>query len=378
MKKALLLLLLSCSTYSFAQDLAYTHKTLSTLTSPSFWGRGYTKNGMAKAADFIEKEFKSMRLSPVKQQFTFPVNTFPGKMLLTINGNKLIPGQDFIVHQAGKGLKDTGEFIQKDSTHFIAEPQKLVITLQDKLTWSVATKVEDFTEVAVKKNAIDTPLKNFVINIENEFIPSFKAYNVFAMVKGTKNPDSIIVITAHYDHLGGMGEDTYFPGANDNASGVSFLLSLAKFYAKNPQPYSIAFICFAAEEAGLIGSKYFTENPLIKLANIRFLLNLDLVGTGEAGATVVNATVHPKEFSLLNHINSEGKFLTKINSRGKAANSDHYFFSEKGVPAFFLYTQGGIGAYHDIDDKAETLPFTVYENMFKLILGFNKALIQNR
>ncbi len=378
MRKAILLALLSFSNLAFAQDLAYTRKALNTLTSPALWGRGYTKNGMGIAADFIEKEFTKMRLKPIRQMFTLPVNTFPGKMEFTLNGEKLIPGRDFIVGHASKGLQSSGLFIQKDSIHFINEAQKLVLTLQQKLTWSVATKMEDYTEILVSKDAIAQKPNNFKINIENQFIPQFKASNIYALVKGTKRPDSILVLTAHYDHLGGMGNKTYFQGANDNASGVSLLLSLAKFYAKNPQPYSIAFICFGAEEAGLIGSKYFTENPLLNLSEIRFLVNLDLVGTGETGATVVNATQHPNEFSMLNRINNEGKFLVKINPRGKAANSDHYFFSEKGVPAFFLYTQGGISAYHDINDKAETLPFTAYGSLFKLILGFNKELMITR
>ncbi len=378
MKKTILLALLFLSNYAFAQDLLYTRKTLNSLTSPALWGRGYTKNGMGIAADFIEKEFIKMRLKPIQQTFTFPVNTFPGKMELTLNGEKLVPGRDFIVGQTSKGLQSSGSFVQKDSIHFTNEAQKLVLTLQQKLTWSVATKMEDYTEVLVSKDAIAQTPHTFKITIENQFIPEFKASNIYAMVKGTKRPDSVIVLTAHYDHLGGMGNNTYFPGANDNASGVSLLLSLAKFYAKNPQSYSIAFICFGAEEAGLIGSKYFTENPLLNLSQIRFLVNLDLVGTGQAGATVVNATQYPKEFSILNRINDEGKFLAKINPRGKAANSDHYFFSEKGVPSFFLYTQGGISAYHDINDKAETLPFTAYENLFKLILGFNKELMITR
>ena len=375
-KKSFFLILLAFSNFAFAQDLAYAHKTLNTLTSPALWGRGYTKNGMAKAAEFIGKEFVKIGLNPVQQSFTFPVNTFPEVMDVTINGKKLTPGKDFIVGQASKGITGSGAFVQKDSTHFVGESQKLILTVQPKLTWSVATKVEDFTEILVKKTAITQKPQSFEVNIENKFIPSFKANNIYASVKGTKHPDSVIVITAHYDHLGGMGKNTYFPGANDNASGVSLLLSLAKFYAKNPQPYTVAFICFAAEEAGLIGSKYFTENPLLELSKIRFLMNLDLVGTGEAGATVVNATVYPKEFALLDTINAKGKFLVKINPRGKAANSDHYFFTEKGVPAFFLYTQGGVAAYHDVDDRAETLPFTVYENLFKLIVDFSGALMK--
>ena len=372
--------LLLISFNSFGQDLAYARQTLNKLTSAELWGRGYTKNGMGKAADFIESEFKSFGLQSMedksfRQNFSFPVNTFPGQMELSINGKKLVAGKDFIINQASKGVKATTDLIQKDSVTFLNQEHRIVVLLTDKLTWSVAQEVADFTEILVKKTALNESPKNLSINMENEFVPQFKAANICGMVKGTTNPDSVILMTAHYDHLGGMGKDTYFPGANDNGSGVSFLLSLAKYYAANPQKYSIAFICFAGEEAGILGSKYFTEHPLIPLQQIRFMINVDMVGTGETGATVVNATQYPKEFALLNQINDTGKLLVKINPRGKAANSDHYFFTEKGVPAFFLYTQGGIAAYHDVFDKAETLPFTVYENLFKLFVGFNKALM---
>ncbi|MNT70285.1 hypothetical protein D3C72_2086510 [compost metagenome] len=63
-----------------------------------------------------------------------------------------------------------------------------------------------------------------------------------------------------------------------------------------------------------------------------------------------------------------------MHSRGKAANSDHYFFTEKGVPAFFIYTQGGIAAYHDIYDQARTLPLDHQEQLFELIVQFFKGL----
>ena len=64
-----------------------------------------------------------------------------------------------------------------------------------------------------------------------------------------------------------------------------------------------------------------------------------------------------------------------INSRGKSANSDHYFFTEKDVPAFFIYTTGGISAYHDIYDRSKTLPLTEYQDLFKLFVDFNAALM---
>jgi len=227
----------------------------------------------------------------------------------------------------------------------------------------------------VDKNALKQAPGRFKVNIENKLVSGFKAYNVCGIVKGTSKPDSIIIISAHYDHLGGMGKETFFPGANDNASGVSLLLNLARYYAANPQPYSIGFICFAGEEAGLVGSKYFTENSLVPLKNIRFLINTDLAGTGEEGITVVNATEFPREYAMMNAVNDEGKLLAKINARGKAANSDHYFFTEKGVPAFFFYTLGGIKAYHDVFDKPETLPLNEHEDLFRLVVQFNNRLM---
>ncbi|WP_316802028.1 M28 family metallopeptidase [Pedobacter nototheniae] len=377
MRTSLIISFILFTTYSFAQDSTYTRKMVDTLTSKVFWGRGYTRDGMAKAADFLAQNYKKIGLLPMgneyKQTFSYPVNTFPGKMMVEINGKKLKPGVDFLVTNESPGLKQKASLMQTDSLKFQSSPN-LVVLLKNKLTWSVATEVSPVTTIELnRKNFKAVPAK-INVDIENKFIDNFKTSNLFGFVKGTQFPDSILIITAHYDHLGGMGADTYFPGANDNAAGIATLLSLAKYYAANPQPYSIGFICFAGEEAGLLGSQYFVANPLVPLNNIKFLINLDLVGTGETGMTVVNASVYPMAFNLLNQINNEYKFISKINSRGKAANSDHYFFTEKGVPAFFFYTQGGIAAYHDVFDKPGTLPLSKYNNLFKLIVMFNQKL----
>jgi aminopeptidase YwaD len=365
---------------AFSQDLAFGKKMVDTLTSSSFWGRGYTNDGMKKAADFLAAQFESYGLKPLKgksffQNFSYPVNTFPGKMEVSINGKELVPGKDFIVGAESKGVDAKGKLEQADSVQFIDRKNMVVVMLKDKLTMEVAPETATYTLIQVDKKAISGLPASYKVSIENKFVSSFKAANVCAVVKGTAKPDSFIFITAHYDHLGGLGKDTYFPGANDNASGVSLLLNLAKYYGAHPQPFSIGFILFAGEEAGLIGSKYFTENPLVPLKNIRFLLNTDLAGTGEEGITVVNATEYPKEFELLKSINNENKLLAAVNARGKAANSDHYFFSEKGVPAFFFYTLGGIKAYHDVFDKAATLPLNEHEDLFKLVVKFNEKLM---
>jgi aminopeptidase YwaD len=379
MKKIFLLLLLVPTSAAFAQDLSFGRKMVDTLTSPYFWGRGYTNDGMKKAADFLANEFKSYGLEPIGknyfQQFSYPVNTFPGKMEVNINGKDLVPGKDFIVSAESKAAKGSGAFDMLDSIQFINRKEMLLIKLQDKLTWEVSPEAADYSLILVDKKALNKTPETFKVNIDNKVVNNFKAANVCGLVKGTEKPNSIVFITAHYDHLGGMGNYTYFPGANDNASGVALLLNLAHYYAQHPQKYSIGFICFAGEEAGLIGSKYFTENPLLPLKNIRFLINTDLAGTGEEGITVVNATEFPKEFVMMNAVNDEKKLLVKINSRGKAANSDHYFFTEKGVPSFFFYTLGGIKAYHDVFDKAATLPLNEHEHLFKLIIGFNEKLM---
>jgi Zn-dependent M28 family amino/carboxypeptidase len=92
-------------------------------------------------------------------------------------------------------------------------------------------------------------------------------------VPGTLHPDSFVVFTAHYDHLGLMGRHNFFPGANDNASGVALLISLADYFQHHPQPYSVVFLAFSGEEAGLLGSGYFADHPPIKLSSVRFLIN---------------------------------------------------------------------------------------------------------
>lgn len=382
MKKLTFIFLLTISSALHAQVLPEAQKTVKALSSATLWGRGYTKNGMIKAADYISDELKKAGISPMagqdfKQYFSYPVNTFPGKMEVSINGKRLIPGKDFIIDPASSGQKNRNLHpVQTDSVTFIAREQKLLLSLQNKLTWSVAQKAEDYTVLQLDKKSITGNPETIDLNIENIFIPEFKTSNICGIIRGSSVPDSLLLITAHYDHLGGMGADTYFPGANDNASGISLLLSLAKYYGKNPPSYSIGFICFAGEEAGLLGSAYFTEHPLVPLNKIKFLINVDMVGTGEKGITVVNATLHPKEFALLNQINDQKKYLPKINSRGKAANSDHYYFSEKGVPAFFIYTQGGISAYHDVFDKAVTLPLTAFTNLRHLFIDFNAQLMK--
>lgn len=363
-----------------AQDKAYSRAVVDTLCSPYFYGRGYLKNGMDKAAKYIAGKFASGGLTPLSgqsyfQAFSYPANTFPGVVKVSIDGRELVPGRDFLVAPESRANKGSFTLEPRDSNTYVAAGKvPVVIELVKKLTWSPAPEVADYTLIQLLDTTGRIAPKKVRLHIEQEFIPQFNTANVCAQVKGTRYPDSFLVVTAHYDHLGGLGSQVYFPGANDNASGVALLLNLAQYYARNPQPYTMVFIAFAGEEIGLKGSRYFTEHPLIPLSQIKFLINTDLAGTGVDGITVVNATEFPKAFARLQQINAEDKLFPVVHSRGKAANSDHYFFTEKGVPAFFIYTIGGIAAYHDIYDKASTLPLDHQEQLFQLIVQFFKGI----
>ncbi|MBK6840223.1 MAG: M28 family peptidase [Bacteroidetes bacterium] len=380
MRATLFLLLLIIHISGNAQDLAFGKKMVDTLSSSAFWGRGYTKDGMKKAANFLASQFKEYKLLPLNgndyfQHYTFSINTFPGKMSVRINDRLLVPGRDYIVAGSSKGMNASGTLIQSDSIHFIDKNENLIVKLSDKLTMGISQTLGEFSIVEVKKNSLQDIPQSYSIQIENKYLKKFNANNICAYVEGIERPDSFIFITAHYDHLGGLGSEVFFPGANDNASGVALLMNLARYYAKNPQKYSIGFILFSGEEAGLVGSKYFTENPLISLGRIRFLINTDLAGTGIDGITVVNASEFPKELTMMKAVNDSMGLLKVINSRGKAANSDHYFFTESGVPSFFFYTLGGVSYYHDVFDRSETLPLNEHEDLFKLIIGFNEKLM---
>ena len=209
------------------------------------------------------------------------------------------------------------------------------------------------------------------VNITNKMQEAYPAANIAGYIPGTQYPDSFIVITAHYDHLGKMGNEAVFPGASDNASGTAMLLSLVQHYTRYPQKYSIAFLLFSGEEAGLLGSFYFVAHPLFPLKNICFLLNMDIMGDATEGITVVNGSIRQREFDLLKSINNSlSQPLPAINIRGSAANSDHYPFSEAGVPAFFIYSNGGSGFYHDTWDRPETLSFKNIPALRQLLLNF--------
>lgn len=408
MSKYLLLPFLFISIHFFAQKPNFSYY-VDTLCSDYFKGRGYVDNGHLKAANFLVNEFEKINLEPLGktnyiQSFKIDVNTFPYKTDLKLDGHKLIPGEDFMIdpHSCAidgsfKVIKtnlknwksvlnskslynqsivsiDVSNIINRDTISLYNEVKNILknhfpifwIT-SNKLQWSVADYVSKFPIININREALNSNFMEVDIHLQNKFINDLNTQNVIGKANG-KGRKSII-ISAHYDHLGMMG-DVMFPGANDNASGISLLLNLATYYSKIKSKYNIIFICFGAEEAGLKGSKYFTNNPLIDLRKVQFVINLDIVGTGDDGIAIVNALEQEKAAKQIGKINSQLNAFKKIKIRGQAPNSDHYWFSVKKVPSIFIYTMGGIKAYHDPFDKSETLPLNKIEDLYNLLIEF--------
>jgi len=390
------------------------------LCSPEFHGRGYVNKGDSIAANYLVKEFKKIGAEPYGkgfyQPFQLSVNTFPGEMSLSQGEKSFTPGLHFSIDPSSRGGKFSlqpkevnteqildldymrgiiGDMLNKPNTQIIvfnflnatkdslnkirsivreiAQLMPIAEIVNTKFTWSVGREQLFYPYFQIQDSIYQKGVQ-LEMNVDAKVIQNYQTQNVIAYLPAKKKCKETIVFTAHYDHLGRMGENTYFPGANDNASGTAMLLTMAKYFKEHPSKYNILFIAFAGEEAGLVGSKYYTEHPLLKLKKIKFLVNLDIMGSGEHGITTVNGTLFKKEFELLQKINKEFDLLTKVNIRGPAANSDHYWFTEKGVPAFFIYTMGPNKHYHDIFDTYEELSFSEYEDITKLLIEFVNRL----
>ncbi len=416
------ILLLTISS-GYSQDTAYARYLVNVLASDPMGGRGYTINSDRKSAAFIRDEFIRHGLEPVGESFyqpvVFGVNSITEVSIFDVDGVSLTPGSDFFFSARSKGRTATYKLVWLDHSTakckrkmkrferrdfsndlIVLDPRIVddkgmrdfflslfwmnnnkgyfrmnhegIVILKDKPGWQISDsgKEADYIVLTVRTGCITKESREVTVSFASKYEPAYKSNNVIGMVRGTEYPDSFIVFTAHYDHLGMMGK-TIIPGANDNASGTAMITDLARHYAANPPKWSVAFMAFTGEEAGLIGATHYTSEPLFPLENIRLLINLDMVGTGSEGITMVNGSFYPDDFALLDSLNRVYEFLPEVKIRGESANSDHHPFHARGVKAFFIYTMGKeFSEYHNIYDKPEDLPLTKYREVFTLLTRF--------
>ena len=202
------------------------------------------------------------------------------------------------------------------------------------------------------------------------------AINVIGYLNNNK--ENTIIIGAHYDHIGyggiysldskGMDKNTIHNGADDNASGVALLLNLAEQLIKeNNSNNNYLFIAFSAEELGLLGSKYFVENPLIDLKNANYMINLDMVGrlNKEKELSIFGAGTSPILKQVINSTNNN--FSLKIIDDGTGP-SDHTSFYNKGIPVLF-FNSGSHQDYHKSSDDLELINFSGIREISEYVIN---------
>ena len=412
MKKLLLLMLAVITIQLNAQDLAHYKRIVKELSSAKYQGRGYAEDGANKAGKWIAKEFARVGADEVvRQPFRLNINTFPGRVEMSIDGKKMVPGVDFTLREFNPSIKGEYNLYYIDTLNYDADkifadlttPQyegAMVVCdfmfsykhiadfkrLQSRecsnvgliYTWEEPLKFyKAYGEVVREKPIIwvkpDFPkdAKRVKVNMENEFLENYECFNVIAKVEGKKH-DSCYVFTAHYDHLGKLGKKTYYPGAHDNASGTAAIITLAAHYAQHTPEYDMYFIAFSGEDANLRGSEWYAEHPLAPLSEIKYLFNLDMIADNNPNQYCEVSDEGMAGFALFERINTEKGYFKALERSELADNSDHYPFAVRNVPCIFFMNEYGdaFKYYHTVYDTWENAIFTNYEPTVNLIKDF--------
>jgi len=236
-----------------------------------------------------------------------------------------------------------------------------------------------------KKKPVSVVLKTNLTILVDEKTEELVSENVLGFVEGSDLKEQVLVISAHYDHLGKKG-NVVFNGADDDGSGTVAVMELAQAFAqakvegKGPRR-SILFMTVSGEEKGLLGSKYYTQNPVFPLSSTVADLNIDMIGRVDEkhklspdyvyiiGSDKLSTQLHAinetanKNYAKLeldytyNDINDKNRFYYR---------SDHYNFAKNNIPVIF-YFNGVHADYHKETDEISKIDFGLIEKRTKLV-----------
>jgi len=211
-----------------------------------------------------------------------------------------------------------------------------------------------------------------------------KGENVLAFIEGTDLKEEIVVITAHYDHLG-IHENIVFNGADDDGSGTVAAMEIAEAFmiAKkegNGPRRSILVMTVSGEEKGLLGSKYYTDNPIYPLENTVANLNIDMIGRVDdwhengdyvylIGSDMLSMDLHNLSEEVNKKyigINLDYRFNSEDDPNQYYYRSDHYNFAKNNIPVIF-YFNGLHEDYHKKTDTVEKIDFEKLQRISRLI-----------
>jgi hypothetical protein len=229
----------------------------------------------------------------------------------------------------------------------------------------------------VIKSSLEIKIKRISSDVKTE--------NVIGFIEGTDKKDEVIIITAHYDHLGVQGKDIYY-GADDDGSGTAAILEIGQAFmemvrAGNRPRRSIIIMPVSGEEKGLLGSRYFTLNPTVPLSNIVADLNIDMIGRRDEkyandpnyvyviGSEMlsddlkeVSEKVNEENTKIqLDYMYDDPKDPNKFYYR-----SDHYNFAKNNIPVIFYFC-GVHDDYHKPTDTFDKIEFDKMEKITRLV-----------
>jgi len=295
------------------------------------------------------------------------------KQMLNENRRKLV-GASLLL---GNKMEEAND----QANHIFVSPQTA------QLLWGKAEKSILKSRDQIKKKGKSKAIRfdqQFAIRMDNS-AKVLEGENVMAYIEGTDKKDELIVISAHYDHIGMRNEDIY-NGADDNGSGTSTVLDIAealvkaKNMGKGPRR-SILCLLVTGEEKGLLGSQYYSERPVFPLANTVANVNVDMIGRVDEkhadnpnyiyviGSDRLSTDMHKINESVnqkYSQVELDYTFNDEKDPNRFYFRSDHYNFAKNGIPAIF-YFSGVHEDYHKITDTVDKIMFDKVEKIGRLI-----------
>ena len=210
--------------------------------------------------------------------------------------------------------------------------------------------------------------------------------NILAFIEGTEKPEEIIVVSAHYDHVG-TKDGVVYNGADDDGSGTVAVMEIAEAFqeakkaGKGPKR-SILFLHVTGEEHGLLGSKYYSDNPVFDMKNTVVDLNIDMIGRsdkeneGKDYVYVIGSEMLSSQLKVINEAANKITHNLELNYKYDDPNdtqrlyyrSDHYNFAKHGVPVAFFFN--GIHAdYHQPTDDPEKIDYPLLQKRAQLVFA---------
>ncbi len=235
-----------------------------------------------------------------------------------------------------------------------------------------------------KGKAGKVKLRSGIEYVMDKNVDILNGRNVIGYIEGTDKKDELIVISAHYDHLGKRGQDI-FNGADDNGSGTSTVLEIASAFAQakaegNGPRRSVLCLLVTGEEKGLLGSQYYAENPLFPLENTVANVNIDMVGRVDEkhkdnpeyiyviGSDRLSSDLHKineRVNQKYTQVTLDYQYNDEADPNRYYFRSDHYNFARKGIPAIFFFN-GTHEDYHRTSDTVEKINFDKMEKVGRL------------